>query len=132
MGTPKEADVVATEPHPAPLSRNRSFLLLWAGQLVSQMGDRLAALAFPWLVYSSTGSELGTAVVFVCSRRALRPLLLLGQVLRPRHQAVDDRGSREGRWPTLPVVAGALGETASDEKKATMATTAVFQDAIVA
>ena len=28
------------------------------------MGDRLAALAFPWLVYSSTGSALGTGAVF--------------------------------------------------------------------
>jgi MFS transporter, DHA3 family, macrolide efflux protein len=28
------------------------------------MGDRLAALAFPWLVYTSTGSTLGTGAVF--------------------------------------------------------------------
>jgi MFS family permease len=28
------------------------------------MGDRLAALAFPWLVYTSTGSALGTGAVF--------------------------------------------------------------------
>ncbi len=28
------------------------------------MGDRLAALAFPWLVYKATGSELGTGAVF--------------------------------------------------------------------
>lgn len=47
----------------APLTRNRSFLLLWAGQFISQMGDRLAMVAFPWLVYSQTQSELGTAVV---------------------------------------------------------------------
>jgi MFS family permease len=46
------------------LHRNGSFLLLWAGQFVSQMGDRLAALAFPWFVYQSTGSALGTGAVF--------------------------------------------------------------------
>ncbi len=28
------------------------------------MGDRLAALAFPWLVYTTTGSALGTGAVF--------------------------------------------------------------------
>ena len=28
------------------------------------MGDRLAALAFPWLVYKATGSALGTGAVF--------------------------------------------------------------------
>jgi MFS family permease len=38
--------------------------LLWAGQFVSQLGDRLAALAFPWLVYQATGSALGTGAVF--------------------------------------------------------------------
>ena len=32
---------VASETQPAPLYRNASFLLLWAGQFVSQMGDRL-------------------------------------------------------------------------------------------
>jgi len=39
-------------------------MLLWAGQFVSQIGDRLAALAFPWLVHKATGSALGTGAVF--------------------------------------------------------------------
>ena len=51
-------------PSPCRSHRNGSFLLLWAGQFVSQMGDRLAALAFPWLVYTTTGSALGTGAVF--------------------------------------------------------------------
>ena len=38
--------------------------MLWAGQIVSQMGDRLAMVAFPWLVYARTGSALGTGVIF--------------------------------------------------------------------
>ena len=46
------------------LARNGNFLLLWAGQFVSQMGDRLAMVAFPWFVYESTGSALGTGAVF--------------------------------------------------------------------
>ena len=46
------------------LARNGNFLLLWAGQFVSQMGDRLAMVAFPWLVYQRTGSALGTGAVF--------------------------------------------------------------------
>jgi DHA3 family macrolide efflux protein-like MFS transporter len=29
-----------------------NFSLLWAGQFVSQIGDRFAMVAFPWLVYS--------------------------------------------------------------------------------
>ena len=63
-GTAIEANVVATEAQVVPLNRNSSFLLLWVGQFVSQMGDRLAALAFPWLVYTTTGSALGTGAVF--------------------------------------------------------------------
>ena len=59
-----EANAVAADTQPAPLHRNASFLLLWAGQFISQIGDRLAALAFPWLVYTSTGSALGTGAVF--------------------------------------------------------------------
>ncbi len=47
-----------------PLNRNAGFLLLWVGQFVSQIGDRLAALALPWLVYTATGSALGTGAVF--------------------------------------------------------------------
>ncbi len=59
-----EANAAATETPDATLTGNGSFLLLWAGQFVSQIGDRLAALAFPWLVYTSTGSAVGTGAVF--------------------------------------------------------------------
>ncbi len=44
--------------------RDKNFLLLWTGQFVSQMGDKLAAVALPWLVYQHTGSEFSTGVVF--------------------------------------------------------------------
>lgn len=47
-----------------PLTRNRNFLLLLTGQLISQIGDRLAMVALPWLVYKTTGSALGTGMVF--------------------------------------------------------------------
>lgn len=58
-----EAPTLADDISSKPLTRNGSFLLLWAGQFVSQMGDRLAMVAFPWLVYQSTGSALSTGVV---------------------------------------------------------------------
>jgi MFS family permease len=65
-GIETEATATATdEPTPvAPLGRNRNYLLLWTGQFVSQMGDRLAMVAFPWLIYSRTGSEVGTGAIF--------------------------------------------------------------------
>lgn len=63
-GSAIESYVVASEAQGVPLNRNASFLLLWAGQFISQIGDRLAALALPWLVYTTTGSALGTGAVF--------------------------------------------------------------------
>lgn len=39
-------------------------MLLWTGQFVSQMGDRLAMVGLPWLVYEGTRSTLGTGLVF--------------------------------------------------------------------
>jgi len=46
-----------------PLSRNSNFVLLVGGQFVSQMGDRLAMVAFPWLVYTTTHSAMSTGIV---------------------------------------------------------------------
>ncbi len=63
-GTAIESNAAVTETQVGPLNRNTTFLLLWAGQFVSQIGDRLAALAFPWLVYTTTGSAVGTGAVF--------------------------------------------------------------------
>ena len=45
-----------------PPAHGRDFALLWGGQFVSQMGDRLAMVAFPWLIYRSTGSAFSTGV----------------------------------------------------------------------
>ena len=53
------AETVATPS----LWSNRNFVLLWGGQFVSQVGDRLAMVAFPWLVYTATGSTLSTGIV---------------------------------------------------------------------
>ena len=50
-------------PLPRALSHNANFVLLVGGQFVSQLGDRLAMVAFPWLVYTTTGSALSTGVV---------------------------------------------------------------------
>lgn len=45
------------------MSTNRSFIVLWMAQFVSQVGDRLAMVAFPWLIYQSTDSAFSTGVV---------------------------------------------------------------------
>ena len=55
-------DTVALPEAGRPLLFSRNFALLWGGQFVSQMGDRLAMIALTWLVYSATNSAFSTGV----------------------------------------------------------------------
>jgi len=45
------------------LWRNRDFMLLWSGQVVSTVGMRVSSLAYPLLVLAHTGSALQAGVV---------------------------------------------------------------------
>jgi MFS family permease len=46
-----------------PLRRNRDFLLLWSGQVVSTIGTRITSLAYPLLVLSLTRSPAKAGIV---------------------------------------------------------------------
>jgi predicted MFS family arabinose efflux permease len=48
---------------PPPLRRNRDFLFLWTGQVVSTVGTRASSVAFPLLVLSLTGSPSQAGLV---------------------------------------------------------------------
>ena len=53
-------------PDPAaavPLRRNRDFLLLWSGQVVSTIGTRITSLAYPLLVLALTRSPAKAGIV---------------------------------------------------------------------
>jgi MFS family permease len=51
------------EPPPPPLRRNRDFMLLWTGQVVSTVGSRASSVAFPLLVLALTGSPSKAGLV---------------------------------------------------------------------
>jgi MFS family permease len=54
----------ATEPKgPTPLWRNRDFMLLWSGQLVSSVGSRISLLAFPLLILAITHSPAQAGLI---------------------------------------------------------------------
>ena len=48
---------------PTPLRRNRDFLFLWSGQVVSTIGTRASSVAFPLLVLGLTGSPSKAGLV---------------------------------------------------------------------
>ena len=55
--------------------RNRSFILVWIGQLISSMGSALTALAASILVYRATGSALSVGLMLVATSG---PTILIG------------------------------------------------------
>jgi MFS family permease len=57
--------------------RRRGFALLWAGGLVSDLGDWTLLIGLPVFVFQLTGSALTTSTIFVAE---LIPALVVGQV----------------------------------------------------
>jgi MFS family permease len=81
-----------TESRPT-IFRNRSFLLLWLGQLVSQIGDRVHAVALMWWVLEATGSATLMGTVLIA---ATVPAVLLGPFA----------GGYVDRWDRKAVIVG--------------------------
>lgn len=50
-------------PRPPPLRRNRDFILLWSGQVVSTIGTRITSVAYPLLVLVLTESPARAGLV---------------------------------------------------------------------
>jgi predicted MFS family arabinose efflux permease len=67
-----------------PLRRNRDFNLLWSGQVVSELGGRIAGVALPLLVLESTGSAAKAGIVGFASTIPLLVLTLPAGVLADR------------------------------------------------
>ncbi|HAV77025.1 MAG TPA: hypothetical protein DCX53_06700 [Anaerolineae bacterium] len=57
--------------------RNRSFTLLWFGQLISSMGSALTTLAASILVYRVTGSALSVGLMLIATSA---PTILIGLI----------------------------------------------------
>jgi MFS family permease len=85
--------------------RERNFLLLWLGGLVSQAGDWTLAIALPVYVFDLTGSALATGGIFLAQSLPRLPLGLVAGVLadrwdRRRIMIVADLG----RFAVLPLL----------------------------
>ena len=63
---------------------NRSFALLWSGQVISRLGDSLYTIALAWWVLQKTGSAAAMGTVLICSTIPLLLFLLFGGVIVDR------------------------------------------------
>ena len=61
-----------------------SFAMLWVGQTVSRLGDRIFQVALGWYVLQLTGSATAMGALLVCTTLPLLVLLLLGGVVSDR------------------------------------------------
>jgi MFS family permease len=71
-------------PEPPPLRRNRDFLLLWTGQVVSTIGTRASSVAFPLLVLALTGSPSKAGLVAFAQTLPFPLLFLVAGVVVDR------------------------------------------------
>ena len=55
--------------------KNRNFVFLWIGHLISHAGDSIYAIALPWMILEMTGSKVLTGLV---SMSAYLPALIFG------------------------------------------------------
>ncbi len=92
-----------------PLRRNRDFVLLQAGQLLSDLGSSSSAIAFPLLVLAVTGSAARAGLV------SFARILPLAVVSLPAGLAADRYGRRRlmiaadvGRLAALGTLAAAI------------------------
>ncbi len=60
----------------SPLNRNRDYMLVWAGQGLSELGSQVSTVAYPLLVLALTGSPARAGVVGLAATLPL-PLLAL-------------------------------------------------------
>ena len=75
---------------PARPLRNRSFLLLWLGGIVSMTGDWALRIALPIYVVRLTGSAASVSGVVLAG---LLASLVVGSLIELRLTSLHDRGS---------------------------------------
>ena len=73
------------QPSPFAVFRNRSFTLMWLGQLVSTIGDALTALTAGILVYRLTGSALSVGLMLMATSLPSLIFGLFGGVIADRY-----------------------------------------------
>ena len=98
-----------------PLRRNRDFLLLWAGEVVSTLGSQISLVAFPLLVLATTHSPAKAGLVGFANQVPVLAFYLPAGLLVDRHdrRAIMITSSLAGALALASVPVGlALGDLA--------------------
>jgi MFS family permease len=69
------------------LFRNRSFVELWTGSTISQVGDQCYFVALPWLVLQTTNSSVALGAVMMTAAIPRAVLMLMGGAATDRFSA---------------------------------------------
>lgn len=69
---------------PLRVLQNRNFLLLWAGEGISVLGDQFYLIALPWLVLQLTGNGLAVGTVLAAAGIPRALFMLVGGALTDR------------------------------------------------
>lgn len=103
------------------LRRNPSFAVVWLAQIVSGLGDELLALAFPFYVFSVTGSVTATGAAFVAAS-------LAGAVVSPIAGVIVDQVNRRTVMVASSAFSGCavLGMLLADGDRLWLAYVSVF------
>jgi MFS family permease len=96
-----------------PLRRNRDFLLLWGGEVISTLGSQISLVAFPLLVLATTHSPVRAGLVGFANQVPVLAFYLPAGLLVDRHdrRAIMIASSLVGALAMASVpVALALGD----------------------
>ena len=109
---------------PIALRRNRDFLLLWSGQAISAMGSSMAAIVYPLLALTATGSAALAGVVgfvgmvvavllrlpsgVLADRLPLKPLMVISDLVRAATTASIIIAVVAGRVTLTQLIAAAV------------------------
>lgn len=63
---------------PSPLRDSRAFRVLWSGQSIREIGNRITLIALPYQVFQLTGSSLAVGLLALCRLVPLLTLSLVG------------------------------------------------------
>lgn len=104
---------MTTEPlaaiRPAGLLRGGDFVRLWAGQAVSQLGDRMHHVALMWWVIAETGSLALAGAIMIATTL---PTVLLGPIAGTLADRLDRRTLMVGSDVARAVLVGGVGALA--------------------